>query len=328
MTPIYRPKVWGGRALARLGKDLPPEELIGESWELADLHPSIDDARSVIRNGAWAGQTLHEVIAAHHEAIMGDVPLTAWDGFPLLLKYLDARDNLSVQVHPTEAFVRDHPDTHLKSEAWFIVHAEPDAVIYKGVRDDVSREAFAAHIADGTVVDDLIAVPVARGDCHYLPSGTCHALGAGVVVAEIQTPSDTTFRVYDWDRIGRELHIDEALACIDFGATPALPERSAPSSEVDGWRVERQVSTEFFAIDRVDVVDAIHKDVISDGRPRILMMISGVGELTGPSTMTTSVGPGSTVLLPAGLEDVRIRLEPSACLLDISIPGRLEPDST
>src|SRR5438105_11357547 len=126
---------------------------------------------------------------------MDDGKLSAEGGFPLLIKYLDARENLSVQVHPDERYVARHPEAHLKSEAWVVIHAEPGAVIYKGVKPHVKPQDFAEHIRTNQVVDDLIAIEVKVGECHYLPSGTCHALGAGIVVAEIQTPSDTTFRV-------------------------------------------------------------------------------------------------------------------------------------
>jgi mannose-6-phosphate isomerase len=318
--PILRPRVWGGRALGRLNKPLPPGEPIGESWEIADLPASIPDGQSIVANGPLAGRTLGEVRSAHPEALLGQALESHADGFPLLVKYLDARENLSVQVHPTPSYVGRHPETHLKSEAWFIVSAEPGAVIYKGIRPEVSRGTFANHIATGEVVNDLVSMPARVGECHYLPSGTCHALGAGVLVAEIQTPSDTTFRVFDWNRKGRELHIEEALECIVFGEEPSPAATSARPAQVDGWTVERLVKTEFFAIDRVNVVDAIPMEVATQGLPRVLMVIAGEGSIEGPAGVITPVQAGSTVLLPAGMVQVFVRLEASACMLDVTIP--------
>jgi len=154
--PILKEKVWGGRRLAQLGKSLAPEATIGESWELADLPQTIPDGRSVISNGPLAGRTLHEVIGEHEQQIMGAAALTDERGFPLLIKFLDARENLSVQVHPSEDYVRKHPQAHLKSEAWVIVATEPGAVIYRGVKPEVTAEQFAAHIETGDAVNAVI----------------------------------------------------------------------------------------------------------------------------------------------------------------------------
>ncbi|MCA9291819.1 MAG: hypothetical protein KDA25_11875, partial [Phycisphaerales bacterium] len=151
--PILKPKVWGGRSLEALGKTLPRGSAIGESWELADLPATIEGGRSVIRNGALTGRTLREAIDAHATIIMGDVTRTSDGGFPLLVKYLDARENLSVQVHPSPAYAAAHPDAHLKSEAWVVIDHEPGAVIYRGLRPGATRDRFARHIATGAIVD-------------------------------------------------------------------------------------------------------------------------------------------------------------------------------
>ena len=223
--PIYKPKVWGGRALESLGRALPGDtsNRIGESWELADLSKSSASGggggqeRSVIANGPLAGKTLHDVIQRYGDRLLGRLRLNDDGGFPLLVKFLDAQQNLSVQVHPSVDYAQEHPDAHLKSEAWYIIDAQPGAVIYKGIRDGVTAEQFRQAIDAGQVEELMIPVPVKTGDCHYLPSGTCHALGAGILVAEVQTPSDTTFRVYDWGRTDRELHLEQAMQCIHFG---------------------------------------------------------------------------------------------------------------
>lgn len=320
--PILKPKVWGGRTLEKLGKVLPSGETIGESWELADLPPSIEGGRSVIANGELAGQRLREAVAANANAIIGAAKLVE-GGFPLLIKYLDARKNLSVQVHPPDDYVRQHPEAHLKSEAWFVVEAEPGGVIYKGVKPGVTADSFARHIEDGTVVDDLIAVPVQPGDFHYLPCGTCHALGGGIVVAEIQTPSDTTYRVFDWGRTERELHIEQALQCIDFDTSPDSPPPSPPV-EKGGLRSQILCRTEHFEIERIEAIDKSRFEVVTSGMPEVWMLVAGAGHMETASGTDTRLSLGTTALIPAGLADTYLHLEPETSLLRVTLPSPLE----
>ena len=327
---ILKPKVWGGRSLAAFGKSLPDGVSIGESWELADLPESIPDGRSRISNGELAGMTLHQAIARHHDWIMGDARLTADGGFPLLIKYLDARENLSVQVHPDETYVARHPETHLKSEAWVVVQTEPGAVIYKGTKPNITANQFAKHIREGKVVNDLNAVPVKPGDCHYLPSGTCHALGAGIVVAEIQTPSDTTFRIYDWGRTpvspgvsARELHIDQAMQCIHFGPA-AAPTKLPQPIEVRGVRTTVLAQTDYFQIERLDALTMARFSIVTSGLPEVWMMIAGTGRIEVHDGAPLEVSPGSTVLIPAALESAGAILSRGSWLLRIKLPSPLK----
>jgi mannose-6-phosphate isomerase len=322
--PIYQEKIWGGRALERLGRTLPPEVRIGESWELADLPESVPGGRSVVANGPWSGQTLRQVIEQHHDAIMGAAALGPDGGFPLLIKYLDARENLSVQVHPDEAYAERHAEAHLKSEAWVVIEAEPGAVIYKGVRPEVTREQFAAAIERGEVEACLVRVPVQVGDCHYLPSGTCHALGAGVLVAEVQTPSDTTFRVFDWDRPGRTLHVEQALACIRFGEAPSSRPAIGPSISSAGLTVRSLVRSPYFSIDRVDVDQATTVDVVTAEAPLVWMILKGRMAVEMQAGDRVDIGRGATVLLPAGLSDAVVAFEPDTAFLRVHLPSPLE----
>lgn len=326
---ILKPRVWGGRNLEAFGKDLPAGAMIGESWELADLPDAIPEGRSVIANGPLSGRTLREAIAADRDAIMGDARLTPHlqGGFPLLIKYLDARENLSVQVHPTPQYAAAHPGAHLKSEAWVVVKAEPGAAIYKGVRPSVTAEQFADHIRRGTAHGDLIRVPVRVGDCHYLPSGTCHALGAGIVVAEIQTPSDTTFRVYDWGRpaaAGRELHVEQALQCIAFGVRESEePRKLHKPIQSDGLTTTPLTATEYFQIDRLDASRPAEFNIVTSGLPEVWMLIGGSGQMRSSVIGTVELRPGTTVLVPALLEDVRVQLLPRAWMLRVKLPSPL-----
>jgi mannose-6-phosphate isomerase len=325
--PMLKTKVWGGRTLERFGKTLPPGELVGESWELADLPGSIRDGRSRIINGPLKGQTLRDAIRDHGRAILGQASTSADGGFPLLIKYLDARQNLSVQVHPSRTYANVHPDSHLKSEAWVVIHADPGAVIYKGIKPGVTAAEFARHIQTNEVVDDLIAIPVQPGDCHYLPSGTCHALGAGILVAEVQTPSDTTFRVYDWGRpsgAGRELHIQQALECIDFGFQPPNPPNPYKPTFRDGLRITPLTETEYFRIDRVDSIDSTEWAIATLERPEVWMMVKGRGGIQPFGADLVDLESGATTLLPAALSPANQRataqLDAGSWLLRITIP--------
>ena len=322
--PILKEKVWGGRNLADLGKPLPPAAMIGESWELADLPESIEGGRSVIANGPLAGRTLQAAIEAARREIMGAAELSAEGGFPLLVKFLDARENLSVQVHPDQAYVDRHPEAHLKSEAWVVIKADRGSVIYKGVKPHVTAEDFARHIATGEVVDDLIAVEVTPGECHYLPSGTCHALGAGILVAEIQTPSDTTFRVFDWGRTDRQLHVDQALECITFGAPPRPAEPIGVPVEVEGLRTTPRLKTEYFAIEQIEAASAACYRVETSGMPEVWMMLAGRGRIETAGAPDVDLAAGTTVLVPAALAGAEVALEQAAGFLRISVRSPLE----
>ncbi len=320
LEPILKHRVWGGNELARFGKSFGKGETIGESWEVSDLPESIEDGRNRIENGELSGMTLREAIAEHQPMIMGAAEITEEGGFPLLIKYLDARRNLSVQVHPTAEYVKSHPDAYMKSEAWVVVDAKPGSVIYKGVKPGVTAEQLARHIRDDTVIDDLIAVPVEPGDCYYLPSGTCHALGEGIIVAEVQTPSDTTFRVYDWGRSGRELHIEQALQCIEFSSEPIEPDGSAVPIDACGMRTTPLAETEFFTIERVEALAAVSLPVVTDDMPIIWMIITGQGTLTGGG-IECELRPGVTILTPAAMDDGEATLQAGCALLRVALPS-------
>lgn len=301
-APILKDKVWGGRRLEAFGKQLPTGMLIGESWELADLASTSasggggGSAHSVIVNGPLAGKTIRDALNLWGAALLGPTKPTADGGFPLLVKFLDARENLSVQVHPSPSYAALNFGCNLKTECWMILAAEPGAVIYKGIKPGVTREMFARHIESNEVANDMIAVPAVVGECHNLPSGTCHALGGGVLAAEIQTPSDTTYRVYDWGRTGRELHIEQAMACIDFGPPP--PAARVPSGMARG----RLVTTEFFEVDSLTITKLGCSPLAMGSRATVVTMLEGHADLRagGGSTLICA---GQTALVPAAIAE-------------------------
>jgi mannose-6-phosphate isomerase len=191
-VPVFKERIWGGQRLREVFcKALPPGAKIGESWEIADL----PEGRSVIANGSLAGQKLGEVVERFPREIVGARDFGG--PFPLLIKFLDAQDVLSVQVHPDAETCRRMGRGEPKTECWYVIAVDPGAVIYKGLRPGVTRDEFARAVEDGTTAELLEKVPVEVGQCHYLPAGTAHAIGAGLLIAEIQTPSDKTYRVFD-----------------------------------------------------------------------------------------------------------------------------------
>ncbi|MBL8991181.1 MAG: class I mannose-6-phosphate isomerase [Phycisphaerae bacterium] len=297
--PMLLEKVWGGDRLSTFGKPVAPGAAIGESWEVADLGATSASgaggaaARSVIEGGTMHGRTLADALGAWGPALLGHAGA---DSFPLLVKYLDANENLSVQVHPSPGYAAANPGSHLKTECWYVLDARPGSVIYKGLRPGVTAERFASLVRAGSaeIVECLQRAPAIAGECHLLPSGTVHALGAGVLVAEVQTPSDTTFRLYDWGRQGRALHVDQALACADLGPAPAATRFAGGP----GWN--RLVRTDFFTLDeaRPEPGSALAVDPLS--RCAVLMVLRGAGALHWPGGHM-SIAAGRTVVVPACL---------------------------
>lgn len=303
--PILMTKVWGGDSLSRFGKAVPRGSTIGESWEVADLaSTAISGAgggaqRSVISNAPLKGQTLHDAMLRWPNDMLGPRHSAA-KAFPLLVKFIDAKQNLSVQVHPSPAYARAHPDAHLKTEAWFIMDAAPGSVIYKGVKQGVTRDLFQRAISAGKVAECLVSVPARVGECHNLPSGTCHALGAGVLVAEVQTPSDTTYRVFDWGRPGRELHVAQALDCIHWGKAPEALPLANPSGGFGAT-----LTTDYFALRHLTLANAGRQRVPGDAACTLLMVLVGGGSLQGEGGAypAMTLKAGMTVLVPANLTE-------------------------
>jgi len=290
--PIYKQRIWGGRKLQEVfGKELPEGEKIGESWELADL----PEDKSVIANGELAGRTLASVIEEFPKEIMGDEDFSGV--FPLLIKLLDCQDVLSVQVHPDPQTCRRLGEGTPKTEGWYIISAEPGAVIYKGLKKGVTRDQFAEAIKEGTVADMLSKVVVREGECHFLPAGTAHAIGPGLLIAEIQTPSDTTYRVFDWNRVDdtgkpRELHIEQALESIHF-------DQSAGDLPVTG--IGRLVECEYFTIDKGHQSRNCEV-LLSPGEVKTLLILSGCGTILKPGADPVDFLAGDCLLIPAAYE--------------------------
>jgi mannose-6-phosphate isomerase len=314
--PIYKPRPWGGRALATLLKRSLPDGPIGESWEVADLPGDV----SVIRGGALDGRSIREAIQAWGPALMGRAALH--DGaFPLLVKYLDAREDLSVQVHP-----RPDPSRRvegIKHESWFVLDAQPGSAIYVGARPGVTLDDFRRAGATPGVVDLLVRRPVRGGDCFYLPSGTPHALGAGVVVAEVQTPSDVTYRLYDWGRVGldgkpRELHGEAALANLVCDVPESQIVQPRSHSAGAHVTVSRLVACEKFSIDRVRLAAAARQKLPHEELAIWMIFRGGGAFLRGSERL--DVGPGDTAIVPAVTDGWEFEAPAGCELLEVRVP--------
>ena len=301
--PIFKERVWGGRSLERLyGKPLPPDITVGESWEITDRPEGI----SRIANGPLAGQTLRWLMEHHAAELLGR-PHEGTSPFPLLVKILDAQEKLSLQVHPPAAAAKELGGEP-KTEAWLLAETQPGAELYVGLKRGTTREEFERRIRDGTVADCVHRVPVQAGDVMFLPSGRLHAIGAGNVIFEIQQNSDTTYRVFDWNRAGldgkpRELHVAQSLASIDFNDfEPALVQSAFSRSEEISIRY--LVDDPLFRLNQWRVRRG-QRFYLKSNSPQILGLISGA--LTfGYKEVEVALRPGGFVLLPAALERVAV----------------------
>jgi mannose-6-phosphate isomerase len=251
------------------------------------------------------------------------VPLINGEQFPILMKFLDAREDLSLQVHPPLIYAQRHPGAHLKTEAWYVVENEPGAKLYRGVGPGVTKERFRAGLGDGSVMDLVNAMEVKAGQSIFLPSGTVHALGAGILVAEVQTPSDTTFRVWDFGRLEngrpRRLHVEEALECIDFSGAPEPRQKRAHTVSFF-TAVTRLVTSEHFVVEKVRFSEGFENPVPYD-QPVVWMMLEGEAEVSVTGAReATRFRKGETVLLPAKMREPVLRTLSDCVWLEVTFP--------
>lgn len=315
--PYLRPMVWGGRRLEEvLGKPLPGSEPFGEAWEISD-HAA---HTSVVAEGPLAGRTLHDLMVRHRTDLLGPNALQ-YSTFPLLVKLLDANDWLSVQVHPDDVKVKTlWPGEGGKTEAWFVLDVHPESRIYAGLRPGVDELRLREALTVGTVAECLHDFTPRPGDCLFLRAGTVHAVGGGVLMAEVQQTSDATFRLFDWNRRdaqgeSRQLHIEQAIACIDWQQGPLEPIRVRDFTSDPTGPLERQrlVTCRYFELDFLRGKEPIHLG--GSGRMQIVIVVRGEGRL-GSSRLTM----GQTWLLPASLSAMRLEPTPGIDVLLTTLP--------
>ncbi len=307
--PLFKTRIWGGRKLAeRFGKALPAGAVIGESWELSDL----PEDKTVIANGPLAGWSIDKMLEVYGKQIMGYPELS--EAFPLLIKFIDARDVLSVQVHPDATACRRMGCGQPKTECWYIIDAEPGAAIYKGLVKGVDRAQLQAAIESGNCETLLEKVVVRPGECHFIPSGTCHAIGAGLLIAEIQQPSDTTYRLYDWNRLDaatglpRQLHIEQGLDSVRFDLGPddlTVRDEGVLVNVKEFNVVKRQWTTG-------------EQTVIPSGKMKVHIIITGKGTYLGDHTPPSTYQAGDTFLIPAEVE-TEIQIDENTICLEVTV---------
>jgi mannose-6-phosphate isomerase len=307
--PIFKSMLWGGRRLPELVRQNgPTEQPIGEVWLLSDVDANL----SVVRNGPWAGTTLRELLQRQAELILG-VHHQQWQKsgqFPLLLKFIDAQRELSVQVHPDDKqAARLGTGLQGKTEAWVVLDRHPErSRIYAGLRPGVTEAVFRQALEQGCLVETLHHFVPQIGDCLFLPAGTVHALGAELLVFEIQQTSDITYRLYDWDRVDpvtgqpRPLHIAEGLSCIDWSRGPCHPVQPAVIVQ-GGLQREGLIHCRYFTLERWTVFRTTTVD--SQARCRILVALNGTGALEW-NGQTEPLLAGDVLLIPATLETIRL----------------------
>lgn len=329
MTPLrFRPLVkrarWGGTQLGSLlGKTLGSHTDYAESWEFSDH----GDDQSIVDGGPFDGATLQQLVRQNGRELFG-----RHDGlmqFPLLVKFLDARDRLSLQVHPNDIQARIfQPGENGKTEAWVVVSADPGARVFAGLKPHIDQFRFEQHLRDGTVEECLHSYEVHPGDCIFIPAGTVHAIGEGIVLAEVQQSSDLTFRLSDWGRLGvdgqpRALHIEESLVCTDFDRGPVNPvvPRSLISLRESAsvrYETEELVACDYFVLHRhcaTTVMPLSQQDSF-----HALLVLNGNGALTcGAETLELQTG--TSVLLPAACQEVLLVPETELTVLDAFLPA-------
>jgi mannose-6-phosphate isomerase len=310
--PLVKRALWGGRKLGdRLGKSLGAETDYAESWEIVDHGAD----QSVVIDGPAAGKTLSQLLQSHAAELLGrHAPQSR---FPLLFKFLDCREKLSVQVHPNDAQgAKLSPPDLGKTEAWVVLGVEPGSVIYAGLKRGFDRAAFERELRNGTGDLCLHRFEPRVGDCLFLPAGVVHAPGGGILMAEIQQSSDVTFRLHDWNRIGadgkpRALHIEQALDVINYDYGPANPQRPQPTAD---RRVEQLVACDKFVLERIQL-EAEPYSLPSDDRFRILAACDGNAELDG-----RPFAVGETALIPANCRGARLVGRSGATVLSAYLP--------
>lgn len=300
--PILKEKIWGGNKLHKvLGKPTLKDN-IGESWEIS----AVNDNVSIVANGTLKGKSLKDLIKAYKEALVGDrIYRQFGDDFPLLIKFIDADTDLSVQLHPNDDLAQLRHQSFGKTEMWHIMQAEKTSRLILGFKNGTDASGYQQHLSNRTLPNILNEVPVKRGDTFFIPTGTVHAIGSGILLAEIQQTSDITYRVYDWDRVdangvGRELHIEEAVDAINFSFKGEKSNYSTVKNQANSMVSCDYFTTNYLHIDNDKVIDNYDKDSFA-----IYMCTEGEALLEGDG-FQEHIKFGETVLIPSALKNFQI----------------------
>ena len=305
LKPQGKDYLWGGTRLREeYGKDIPLTPL-AETWECS-VHP---DGPSVVANGAHEGRTLGDVLKEHPEYMGGKIPQGG--EFPILVKFIDAKQDLSVQVHPDDDYARKYEHQNGKTEMWYVLDATEDASLIYGFEHPVNEGILRKAVETETLGKHLHKVKVHKGDLFYVPAGTVHGIGAGTLVAEIQESSNVTYRVYDYDRVDkngnkRELHFDEAIRVMDMSAVPDVRQKARLVRYYPGCAREVLCRCKYFETERIQVSSECEFTVLNTSF-QVLLCIDGVGSVAGPEGETVSFVKGDCLFIPADMGLCRLK---------------------
>lgn len=315
-TPILKDKVWGGEKLNSILNKNSDRKDIGESWEISD----VKENTSVVSNGVLKGKDLKELITTYKSELVGmNVYNNFGDKFPLLIKFIDAKKPLSVQVHPNDIVAKERHDSFGKTEMWYVMQADEKASLISGFQKEVSPKEYVHHLENKSLTEILNFDEVAKGDVYFIPAGRVHAIGAGVLLAEIQQTSDITYRIYDWDRPNadgtyRQLHIDEALDTIDYAVKDSYKSMYSKEKNTSSEIVScPYFTTNILPVDGVVAVDQLNKDSFV-----IYMCVAGKVTFSYQD-QTEVLEMGETLLVPASIKEFTIASKESSELLEVYI---------
>ena len=311
--PILKSLIWGGEKIAPYKGIATDQRNIGESWELS----GVKDNESVVAEGPEAGTSLPELIARHGAALLGKANYGRFgEEFPLLIKFIDARQDLSIQVHPNDELAWERHKSKGKTEMWYVVSADKDAHLRSGFSKQVTPAEYEASVGDNTITDILADYKIAPGDVFFLPAGRVHSIGAGSFIAEIQQTSNITYRIYDYGRVGadgkpRELHTEQAKGAIDYTVLPDYRTHYTPCRDT---RVEL-VACPYFTTSLYDLTREQTLDLSARDSFVVVMCLEGRGTLTDERGESVPVHQGETVLVPAVAQSLRMTPDSTMKLL-------------
>lgn len=314
-TPISKYRIWGGNKLNTVLNKGFEGEMIGESWEISN----VEGDETVVSNGSLQGKTLQDLSQEFKGKLLGEkVYATFGDDFPLLIKFIDAEKPLSIQVHPHDDVAKERHNSFGKNEMWYIMDADADAEIIVGFNQELTREEYLSHLENNTVLDVLNTVNTKAGDAFNIPTGRVHAIGAGVLLAEIQQTSDVTYRIFDYNRVDvktgqeRELHNDLALDVIDFN----VQESYTTPYETQENEASKLIHTPYFTTNILDVRSKIEKNYSSIDSFVILICVEGELSITSEAEIYV-LKKGETILLPSILNEIEYTTESNAKFLEV-----------
>ena len=315
--PILKEKIWGGKKLNTiLGKDSVKNN-IGESWEISDVDKDI----SIIANGSLKGKTLQELILVYNKDLLGErVYKNFGNKFPLLIKYIDAKEDLSIQLHPNNHLAKERHNSFGKTEMWYVMQADKDAKLIVGFNKDLEKEEYVKHLKSKTLTNILNIDIVEKGDVYFIPTGRVHAIGAGVLLAEIQQTSDITYRIYDWDRKDdsgeyRELHTEDALDALDFSSKPSYKTNYTKKLN----KRNNIVDCQYFTTNILNINEEVQINNSDKDSFVIYMCVDGDGAQLISNGFEENLNYGETILIPAKLKTLQIIPKGETELLEVYI---------